>query len=64
MDQGAPLGSMKRLAPVDRNRCGTFLAFMYFWIAAFGAVPSWLNISSTPSDSTSLRVVSTVLGGE
>ena len=52
-----------RVAPVATNRCGTFLAFMYFWIAVFDGVPSGWKISSTSSLSTSLRACSTALGG-
>ena len=55
---------MKRLAPELTKSCGIPLAFRYFCTAPVVAVPSWLNISSTSSDSTSLRVISTVLGGE
>ena len=43
--------------------CGTFMLFMYFWIAALGAVPSEAKIRNTSSLSTSLRACSTVLGG-
>jgi len=50
-------------APVETNNCGTFLPFMYFWIAVLPGVPSELNTSSTSSASTSLRACSTVLAG-
>jgi len=57
-------GSFHLVAPVATNSCGTFLAFMYFWIAVFDGVPSELKISSTSSLSTSLRACSTAFGGE
>ena len=57
-------GSFHLVAPVATNSCGTFLAFMYFWIALFDGVPSELKIRSTSSLSTSLRACSTALGGE
>ena len=63
MVHGKFFGSFHLVAPVATNSCGTFLAFMYFWIAAFGGVPSELKISSTSSLSTSLRACSTVFGG-
>ena len=40
MVQGKFFGSPHLVAPVATKICGTFLAFMYFWIAEFGAVPS------------------------
>ena len=64
MVQGKFFGSPHLVAPVATNSCGTFLAFMYFWIAELGAVPSDEKISSTSSLSTSLRACSTVFGGE
>ena len=45
------------------NSCGTFLVFRYFWIAELGGVPSVWNTNRTLSSSTSLRTISTVLGG-
>ncbi len=63
MVHGKFFGSPHLVAPVATNSCGTFLAFMYFWIAVFGGVPSGWNIASTSSLSTSLRTCSTVFGG-
>src|SRR4051794_21403254 len=40
MVQGKFFGSFHLVAPVATNRCGTFFAFTYFWIALFEAVPS------------------------
>ena len=40
MVQGKRFGSFHLVAPVATNRCGTFFAFMYLWIALFGGVPS------------------------
>jgi hypothetical protein len=51
------------VAPVATNSCGTFLAFMYLWIAELDGVPRLWKISSTSSLSTSLRACSTALGG-
>jgi molybdopterin-biosynthesis enzyme MoeA-like protein len=48
---------------VETNSCGTFFAFMYFWIAVLPGVPSELKISRTSSSSTSLRACSTVFAG-
>ena len=62
MVHGKFFGSSHLVAPVATNSCGTFFEFMYFWIAEFGGV-SELNISSTPSLSTSFRACSTVFGG-
>ena len=64
MVQGLPFGSFHLVAPVATNSCGTFLEFMYFWIAVLDGVPSVWNTSSTSSLSTSLRTCSTALGGE
>ena len=64
MVQGKFFGSPHLVAPVATKSCGTFLTFMYFWIAELVAVPSELNISRTSSLSTSLRACSTVFGGE
>ena len=64
MVHGKFFGSFHFAAPVETNSCGTFLAFMYFWIALFDGVPSGLKIRSTSSDSTSLRACSTAFGGE
>src|ERR1043166_2924605 len=36
MVQGKFFGSPHLVAPVATKICGTFLAFMYFWIAKFG----------------------------
>jgi len=47
-----------------RKSCGTWLSLRYFWIAELGAVPIVANMKATLSLSTSLRVCSTVLGGE
>ena len=63
MVQGKFFGSFHLVAPVATNSCGTFFAFMYLWIAELGGVPSGWNISSTLTCSTSLRAISTVLGG-
>ena len=63
MVQGKFFGSFHLVAPVATNSCGTFLPFRYFWIAVLPGVPSGLNISSTSSLSTSLRVCSTAFGG-
>ena len=63
MVHGKFFGSPHLVAPVATNSCGTFLSFMYLWIAVFGGVPSGLNTSSTSSCSTSLRACSTVLAG-
>ncbi len=63
MVQGKCSGSPQREAPVATNSCGTFMVFMYFWIAAFDAVPSGAKIRNTSSLSTSLRACSTVFGG-
>ncbi len=57
------MGSFHLVAPVATNSCGTFLVFMYFWIAELGGVPSGLKMKSTSSLSTSLRACSTVFGG-
>ena len=64
MVQGNSFGSFHLVAPVATNNCGTFLEFMYFWIAEFDGVPSELKISRTSSLSTSLRACSTAFGGE
>ena len=63
MVQGKALGSPNLVAPEDTKSCGTFCWFMYFWIAVFPGVPSGWKMSSTWSCSTSLRAISTVLGG-
>ena len=63
MVHGKFFGSAHFDAPDDTNSCGTFLLFMYFWIAELVAVPSGLKISSTSSLSTSFRACSTVFGG-
>ena len=63
MVHGKFFGSFHLVAPVATNSCGTFLVFMYFWIAEFGGVPSELKTNSTSSLSTSLRACSTVFGG-
>ncbi len=49
--------------PLCRKSCGTFLSFRYLRTASCGEVPTGANIANTPSDSTSLRVCSTDLGG-
>ena len=64
MVHGKSLGSFHLVAPVATNSCGTFLVFIYFWIAVFGGVPSELKMRRTSSLSTSLRACSTVFGGE
>ena len=64
MVQGKFFGSVNRAAPVAAKSCGTFLALRYFCTATFGAVPMIWKVSSTSSLSTSLRVCSTVFGGE
>ena len=51
------------MAPVATKSCGTFLVFIYSWIAEFGGVPSELKMNRTSSLSTSLRACSTVFGG-
>src|SRR6266705_2868294 len=53
MVQGKCFGSFHLVAPVPTNLCGTFLSFMYFWIAVFGSVPRLWQISRTSSLSTS-----------
>ena len=63
MVHGKFFGSPHLVAPVATNNCGTFLWFMYFWIAEFDGVPSGLKISRTSSSSTSLRAISTALAG-
>ena len=63
MVQGKFFGSFHLDAPVARNRCGTFLPFMYLWIAVFDGVPSVPSMKSTSSCSTSRRTISTVFGG-
>jgi len=57
-------GSFHLVAPVATKRCGTFCWFMYLWIALLGGVPSVWKSAATWSCSTSLRTISTVLGGE
>jgi len=44
MVHGKCSGSPQRDAPVATNSCGTFIVFMYFWIAALLAVPSGAKI--------------------
>ena len=63
MVHGKFCGSPNLVAPVATNSCGTFLAFMYFWIAEFDGVPSGWKTSKTSSLSTSLRACSTAFGG-
>ena len=63
MVQGNALGSLKRLAPVVMNSCGTFLTLRYFSTAASWACPRILYIIRTLSSSTRRRVASTVFGG-
>ena len=63
MVHGKFFGSFHLAAPVETKICGTFFAFMYFWIAVLPGVPSGLKISSTSSLSTSLRACSTIFGG-
>src|SRR5215470_14606338 len=63
MVHGKCCGSFHLVAPVATKSCGTFLAFMYFWIAVLDGVPSDWKIKRTSSLSTSLRACSTVLGG-
>ena len=63
MVHGKFFGSPHLVAPVATNSCGTFLAFMYFWIAELDGVPSGWKINSTSSLSTSLRACSTAFGG-
>ncbi len=50
-------------APVATKSCGTFFWFMYLWMAELHGVPVMLKQASTWSSSTSLRIISTVLGG-
>ena len=40
MVHGKFLGSPHLVAPVATKSCGTFFAFMYFWIAVLDGVPS------------------------
>ena len=63
MVQGNVLGSLKRLAPVVMNSCGTFFWLRYFSTAALVGVPTEPYIIRTFSSSTSRRVASTVFGG-
>jgi hypothetical protein len=56
-------GSFHLVAPVATCSCGTLRVFMYLWIAVFDGVPRVWNRNSTWSCSTSLRAISTVLGG-
>ena len=63
MVHGKFFGSPNLVAPVATNSCGTFLAFMYFWIAELDGVPSGWKINSTSSLSTSLRACSIAFGG-
>ena len=63
MVQGNALGSLKRLAPVVMNSCGTFFTLRYFSTAAFVGVPTDPYIIRTLSSSTRRRVASTVFGG-
>src|SRR6266446_4382307 len=63
MVHGKFSGSPHLVAPVATKSCGTFLAFMYFWIAELDWVPSDWKMSSTSSLSTSLRACSTAIGG-
>ena len=63
MVQGNSFGWPHFEAPVATNSCGTFLPFMYLWIAVLGGVPSVWKTNSTLSSSTSLRTISTVFGG-
>ena len=46
MVHGLPFGSPHFVAPVATKSCGTFLEFMYFWIAVLDGVPSGWNTSS------------------
>ena len=64
MVQGKFFGSVKRVAPVAANSCGTFFWLRYFCTAAFDGVPMIWKVSSTSSLSTSLRTCSTAFGGE
>ncbi len=63
MVQGNLSGWPHLVAPVATNSCGTFLAFMYWWIAVLVGVPSVWKTSSTSSCSTSFLTCSTVRGG-
>ena len=40
MVHGKSFGSPHFVAPVATKSCGTFFAFMYFWIAVLDGVPS------------------------
>ena len=63
MVHGKFFGSPHLVAPEATKSCGTFLAFMYFWIAELDCVPSGWKIRSTSSLSTSLRACSIAFGG-
>src|SRR5207247_9187817 len=63
MVHGKFCGSPHLVAPIAKKSCGTFLAFMYCWIAELDWVPSGWKIKSTSSLSTSLRACSTAFGG-
>ena len=63
MVQGKRFGSFHLLAPLAMNSCGTFLLFMYFWIAVLVGVPRLLKMSRTSSLSTSFLACSVVLAG-
>jgi hypothetical protein len=45
MVHGKFCGSPHLVAPVATNSCGTFLAFMYFWVAELDWVPSGWKIN-------------------
>src|SRR6476659_4173080 len=64
VDQRKVLGWFHLFAPVATNNCGTPFEFKYFCTDDCDAVPEDPNIAKTPSPSTSLRVCSTVFGGE
>ena len=63
MVQGNSFGLPHLEAPVATNSCGTFFWFMYLWMAELLGVPSVWKTSRTLSSSTSLRTISTALGG-
>ena len=63
MVHGNSLGMPHFDAPVATKSCGTFFWFRYFCTTVLVGVPSSWKIAKTWSSSTSLRTISTVLGG-
>ena len=71
MVQGMSSGRSNLVAPVATKSCGTFFAFMYFWIAVLVGVPSgWKTTAPRPLDQLARqldrlrRAVAVVVGDE